>query len=138
GGGEVALGERPAVVGSNKDRRGRLRLRAGDGRPGRECCHGTEHRRSRHAPDFRAKVPKTIVMLELSAALGNHIRARPLIDGSVEVEGVRLLGTTLGGSETFWSQLKFAEFDISEMSMSSLLILAARGPVPWVAIPVFT
>ena len=76
--------------------------------------------------------------LELSAALGNHSRARPLIDGSIEPEGIRLLGTTLGGSETFWRQLKFAEFDVSEMSMSTLLILAAHGPSPWVAIPVFT
>jgi 4,5-dihydroxyphthalate decarboxylase len=77
-------------------------------------------------------------LLELSAALGDHIRARPLIDGRVAPEGIRLLGTTLGGSETFWRQLKFAEFDISEMSMSSLLIMTSQGPTPWVAIPVFT
>jgi 4,5-dihydroxyphthalate decarboxylase len=77
-------------------------------------------------------------LLELSAALGDHPRARPLIDGSVTPEGIRLLGTTLGGSETFWRQLKFAEFDISEMSMSSLLIMTSQGPTPWVAIPVFT
>jgi len=84
------------------------------------------------------RVTTTNGPLELSAALGNHARARPLIDGSVEPEGIRLLGTTLGGSETFWRQLKFAEFDVSEMSMSSLLILVGRGPSPWVAIPVFT
>lgn len=77
-------------------------------------------------------------LLELSAALGDHARARPLIDGSVTPAGIRLLGTTLGGSETFWRQLKFAEFDVSEMSMSSLLILTAHGASPWVAIPVFT
>jgi 4,5-dihydroxyphthalate decarboxylase len=77
-------------------------------------------------------------LLELSAALGNHPRARPLVDGSVEPQGIRLLGTTLGGSETFWRQLKFAEFDVSEMSMSSLVIATSHGPTPWVAIPVFT
>jgi len=38
----------------------------------------------------------------------------------------------------FWRQLRFAEFDVSEMSMSSLLIATARGPTPWVALPVFT
>ena len=38
----------------------------------------------------------------------------------------------------FWRQLKFAEFDVSEMSMSSLAISTARGPTPWVALPVFT
>jgi 4,5-dihydroxyphthalate decarboxylase len=41
-------------------------------------------------------------------------------------------------SEMFWRQLKFAEFDVSEMSMSSLTIATAQGPTPWVAIPVFT
>jgi 4,5-dihydroxyphthalate decarboxylase len=84
------------------------------------------------------RVTSTNGRLELSAALGNHARARPLIDGSIEPQGIRLLGTTLGGSETFWRQLKFAEFDVSEMSMSSLLILVAHGHCPWVAIPVFT
>jgi 4,5-dihydroxyphthalate decarboxylase len=77
-------------------------------------------------------------LLELSAALGKHPRARALIDGSIAPAGIRLLGTALGGSETFWRQLKFAEFDVSEMSMSSLLIATQRGPTPWVAIPVFT
>jgi 4,5-dihydroxyphthalate decarboxylase len=38
----------------------------------------------------------------------------------------------------FWRQLKFADFDVSEMSMSSLLIATARGETPWVALPVFT
>jgi 4,5-dihydroxyphthalate decarboxylase len=38
----------------------------------------------------------------------------------------------------FWRQLKFAEFDVSEMSMSSLTIATSHGPTPWVALPVFT
>jgi 4,5-dihydroxyphthalate decarboxylase len=38
----------------------------------------------------------------------------------------------------FWRQLRFGEFDVSEMSMSSLLISTARGPTPFVALPVFT
>jgi 4,5-dihydroxyphthalate decarboxylase len=41
-------------------------------------------------------------------------------------------------SEMFWRQLKFGEFDVSEMSMSSLVISTSRGPTPWVALPVFT
>src|SRR6266404_359169 len=35
-------------------------------------------------------------------------------------------------------ELSFAEFDVSEMSMSSLIISVARGATRWVAIPVFT
>ena len=38
----------------------------------------------------------------------------------------------------FWRQLKFAEFDVSEMSMSSLTIATSQAPTQWVAIPVFT
>ena len=38
----------------------------------------------------------------------------------------------------FWRQLRFAEFDISEMSISSLIIAMSRGDTRWVAIPVFT
>jgi 4,5-dihydroxyphthalate decarboxylase len=38
----------------------------------------------------------------------------------------------------FWRQLKFAEFDVSEMSLSSLIIATAQGLTDWVALPVFT
>jgi 4,5-dihydroxyphthalate decarboxylase len=38
----------------------------------------------------------------------------------------------------FWRQLHFSEFDISEMSCSSLLMAIANGDKRWVAIPVFT
>ena len=38
----------------------------------------------------------------------------------------------------FWRQLKFAEFDVSEMSVSSLIIATANGPTEWVALPIFS
>jgi 4,5-dihydroxyphthalate decarboxylase len=41
-------------------------------------------------------------------------------------------------SEMFWRQLHFAEFDISEMSLASLMIAVGRGDDRFVAIPVFT
>ena len=40
--------------------------------------------------------------------------------------------------EMFLRQLKFAEFDLSEMSLSSLIIATSHGPTEWVALPVFT
>src|SRR5260370_14351259 len=76
--------------------------------------------------------------LPLSMALSNNPNTRPLIDGAVEAEGLDLTATVLHPSEMFWRQLRFAEFDVSEMSMSSLLISTARSPTPWVALPVFT
>jgi 4,5-dihydroxyphthalate decarboxylase len=76
--------------------------------------------------------------LTLSIALSDNPNTRPLIDGQVLADGVELVPTVLHPSEMFWRQLRFAEFDVSEMSMSSLLIATARGPTPWVALPVFT
>jgi 4,5-dihydroxyphthalate decarboxylase len=38
----------------------------------------------------------------------------------------------------FWRQLKYADFDISEMSLSSLFIATARGDTRWVALPIYT
>ena len=54
-------------------------------------------------------------------------RSRPIIDGIVGIEGMRLRTTVVHPSEMFWRQLKFADFDVSEMSMSSLLIAASKG-----------
>jgi 4,5-dihydroxyphthalate decarboxylase len=76
--------------------------------------------------------------LELSLALSDNENTRPLLDGEVMAQGVRLLPTAVHPSEMFWRQLKFADFDVSEMSVSSLTIATSHGPTPWVALPVFT
>ena len=65
-------------------------------------------------------------------------RTRPIIDGSIRPDGIDLIPTVLHPSEMFWRQLHFAEFDVSEMSLSSLLIDISRGDSNWVALPVFT
>ena len=76
--------------------------------------------------------------LELSIALSDNERTRPLIEGRVMPQGIKLVPTMVHPSEMFWRQLRFAEFDVSEMSMSSLIISVSRGDTRWVAIPVFT
>src|SRR5262245_36649415 len=80
----------------------------------------------------------TASRLDLSVALSDNPNTRPLLDLQVEAEGLRLVASAVHPSEMFWRQLRFEEFDVSEMSMSSLLISTARGPTPWVALPVFT
>jgi len=52
--------------------------------------------------------------------------------------GVTMNPLELHPSELFWRQLKFAEFDIAEMSMSSLLMATARGDDRFVGLPVFS
>ncbi|WP_426243452.1 hypothetical protein [Nocardioides sp. LHG3406-4] len=76
--------------------------------------------------------------LQLSMALTENPMTRPLLDNTVPVAGVSLASTGLHPSEIFWRQLKFKEFDISEMSLSSLMISLDKGVRDWVAIPVFT
>jgi 4,5-dihydroxyphthalate decarboxylase len=76
--------------------------------------------------------------LRLSIAMHPNVRSRPVLEGRIKPESIDLRATAMHPSEIFWRQLKFGEFDVSEMSMSSLLILLASGNRDWVALPVFT
>lgn len=76
--------------------------------------------------------------LTLSIALSDNERTRPLTQGRIQPQGVRLVPTVVHPSEMFWRQLKYADFDISEMSLSSLFIATARGDRRWVALPIYT
>jgi 4,5-dihydroxyphthalate decarboxylase len=76
--------------------------------------------------------------LQLSIALTNNPRTWPVLDGRVAPDAIDLTTTVLGASEMFWRQLRFAEFDVSEMSVSSLLMTKSKGDERWVGIPVFT
>jgi 4,5-dihydroxyphthalate decarboxylase len=76
--------------------------------------------------------------IELSIALTNNPRTWPVLDGRVMPDGIDLVITQLNPSEMFWRQLRFAEFDVSEMSVSSLLMAKSKGDERFVGIPVFT
>src|SRR5580698_1432583 len=71
-------------------------------------------------------------------AVTNNERTRPVIDGAVPWERVEPEISVLEPGEIFWRQLKYAEFDVSEMSLSSLFISASLGHREWVALPIFT
>lgn len=74
--------------------------------------------------------------LQLSFATRINERVRPLVDGTVRPDGIDLVPTISHPGETFWRQLRFGDFDVSEMSISSLLIAKSRGS-DLVAIPAF-
>jgi 4,5-dihydroxyphthalate decarboxylase len=63
-------------------------------------------------------------------------RVEPLMNGTVEAEGIELIPTYSHPAETFWRQLKFGEFEVAEMSMSSFLIARSQD-VDMIALPVF-
>src|SRR5262249_12401480 len=79
----------------------------------------------------------TMARLTLSFASAFNERVQPLMDASIQPEGMELVPTYSHPSETFWRQLKFGEFDIAEMSLSSYLIARSRGTADMIAIPVF-
>jgi 4,5-dihydroxyphthalate decarboxylase len=76
--------------------------------------------------------------LGLSLALADNENTRPLLDGDVAAQGIRFLPTAVHPSEMFWRQLKYGDFDVSEMSLSSLIIAVSQGAKDWAAIPAFT
>src|SRR3979490_2769829 len=109
------------------------------------CCIGTARRSStgtRASPArssaSRRNRARMSPRLQLSVSFAANPRTWPLIDGSVTVDGVDLVITRSPPSEIFWRQLKFGDFDISEMSMSSLMMALARGDARFVGLPVFT
>jgi 4,5-dihydroxyphthalate decarboxylase len=75
--------------------------------------------------------------LKLSLACGDYDRTRALRDGTVVPEGIDLNYIPLRPAETFWRMLNNAEFDASEMSLSSYTILRSQGDTRFIALPVF-
>lgn len=82
--------------------------------------------------------PNPTMKLQLSIGLASNPRTWPILNGDVAPDGIDLVPSVVHPSELFWRQLRFGDFDISEMSMSSLMMTRARGDDRWVGIPVFT
>jgi 4,5-dihydroxyphthalate decarboxylase len=81
--------------------------------------------------------------LKLTMALSHYDRHIPLLDGSVQAEGVDLQILEVGQSEPLKHgrdrherMLQNREFDVCELSLSSYLMAKSRG-IPFTAIPVF-
>jgi 4,5-dihydroxyphthalate decarboxylase len=75
--------------------------------------------------------------LELSVAMGDYDRTRPLVDGSVQIDGVRPLFMLLSAEEMFFRAFRHADFDVCELSLSSFVVRTARNDNPYIGVPVF-
>lgn len=75
--------------------------------------------------------------LELSIAIGDYDRIRPLVDGTVPIDGVQPIFMLLSPEEIFFRALRHADFDVCELSLSSFTVRAALGDNPYVGVPVF-
>src|SRR6201987_2652216 len=75
--------------------------------------------------------------LNLSVAVGDYDRNRPLINGAVRIDGVDPVFMTLSPEEIFFRAFRSVDFDICELSLSSFTVKTALGDFPYVGIPAF-
>ena len=75
--------------------------------------------------------------LQLSVAIGDYDRTRPLLDGSVQIDGVSPVTMTLSPEEIFFRAFRLEDFDVCELSLSSFAIKTATGDCPYVGVPAF-
>src|SRR5262249_15695180 len=58
--------------------------------------------------------------LTLSLGIASNPRSWPILDGIIKPDGIELVPTVLHPSELFWRQLRFADFDVWEVSFPAL------------------
>lgn len=74
---------------------------------------------------------------QLSVGCGAYDRTWPLIAGVVRPEGFMLAWSILPPEEVFLRGMLGGEFDITEMSLSTYLLLRSRGDCRYLGLPLF-
>jgi 4,5-dihydroxyphthalate decarboxylase len=75
--------------------------------------------------------------LRLTLACWDYDRTRALMDGTVTAEGIELLYLNQPVEETFFRMLRYREYDVSEMSLSSYVASLQKEDPAFIAIPAF-
>ena len=75
--------------------------------------------------------------LNLTLSCWNYDRMQALRDGSVQPDGIELNYLPLPVEETFFRMVRFGEFDVAEMSLSSYTVSLFKDPRRFIAIPIF-
>ena len=75
--------------------------------------------------------------LRLNLACWNYDRTRALADGSVQPDGIDLNYLNLPVEETFFRMLRYREFEVAELSLSSYTVSLFAEQRAFIAIPVF-
>ena len=75
--------------------------------------------------------------LNLSVAVRDYDRTRPLTDGQVAIDGVDPVFMALDPEEIFFRAFRHAEFDICELSLSSFTVKTAQRDCPYIGVPAF-
>src|SRR5437763_15956971 len=75
--------------------------------------------------------------LNLSIAVRDYDRTRPLTDGTVQIDGVDPVFMALDPEEIFFRAFRHAELDICELSLSSSTVKTAQNDFAYVGVPAF-
>jgi 4,5-dihydroxyphthalate decarboxylase len=75
--------------------------------------------------------------LQLSIAIGDYDRVRPVEDGRVRIDGCDPVFMHLEPEEVFFRGFRQEAFDVCELSLSTFALRTARGDCPYVGVPVF-
>ncbi|MFZ1970542.1 MAG: ABC transporter substrate-binding protein, partial [Bradyrhizobium sp.] len=70
--------------------------------------------------------------LQLSVAIGDYDRMRPLVDGLVQIDSVDAQFMLLDPEEIFFRAFRHADFDVCELSLSSYSVKTAAGTSPYI------
>src|SRR5512136_281458 len=73
----------------------------------------------RDKPGHDAEAWERLMALRLSLSVCDYDRTRAIFDGRAPIEGCDVTAVNLEPEESFHRAFKFAEFDVSEISMSS-------------------
>jgi 4,5-dihydroxyphthalate decarboxylase len=76
-------------------------------------------------------------VLTLTVACAPYDRTRALFDGRVTLPGLRLVPVPIHSEQSFPRAFGRAEFDVTELSLSSHLLQLSRGESQYVALPAF-
>ena len=75
-------------------------------------------------------------LVPISVVTDDYDRVRALASGEVGVEGCEVTYFHLPPSSSFARMMRYAEWDVSEMSLSTYMLARSRGDFPYRAMPV--
>ncbi|MDE0060172.1 MAG: ABC transporter substrate-binding protein [Defluviicoccus sp.] len=78
-----------------------------------------------------------MALLPLTMTFWDYDRVRALADGRVRIEGCDAVHFDLDIHDIFFRAIRNREFDVTELSFSSYMMMVDRGDPPYVAIPVY-
>src|SRR3954470_5221261 len=88
------------------------------------------------APVMRPRAPQTS-KLRLTMSCWDYDRTQALREGRVAFDGIELTYLPLVVEETFFRMLRYHEFDVAEMSLSSYTLSLFADKPQFIAIPIF-